>query len=284
MADPKNCFVLWWIIWGFFSIYFARINSWESRDPELVTSAATSSRQSWRRCKTAVNWPPVTAGNQQALGTGIICLDIACFPLLPFLSSVNIPLFFLFQWQQYWYCQNTPETHSALTSVLHKGLSGRDSRELPPYLMAEVNAAMCQPRGWELWSDQLWCPRAAGGCTPECLKIKEGPSSCAPAGQGLHMVVQGSSQGVGAVPWSSLVPMDKQSLPQCLGLYCLSGVTSCFNLDFPRASCGTRSLNPSVEFVCAAFAVPVHCDRKPNSVPNAPGTCRKTILEARAIF
>lgn len=60
---PKEllCSLMDGFFFFFFSTYFATFNSWESRDHELVTSAATWSRQSWRRCKT-VEWTdfPVT--------------------------------------------------------------------------------------------------------------------------------------------------------------------------------------------------------------------------------
>lgn len=123
---------------------------------------------------TQVNWLHygMSAWNQhsqQAPGRGTACMDITCFPLWPFPSSVNI----LLRWaliiinlysigQHFSYSQNIPETVSPLhlfqSSLCIKAhvvdFPGKDSNELPPFLTANVNTVMCQNGIWEHSSDQ----------------------------------------------------------------------------------------------------------------------------------
>lgn len=148
-----------------------------------------------------------------------------------------------------------PVTLHFLQSSLHKGtnawLSWKRQQGIASWSYGWSDC--CQLSVWEHWSDQQWCPRAAGGYTPKCLMLKneESLNSCTPDAQGLHMVVQGPSQG-SDLRWELCSEVlwhlwTSRALPQCLGLYWVPDVTSSFNLHSSRASCGTRSLNPSVE-------------------------------------
>lgn len=177
-------------IFFFKSTYVATFTSWENRDHELVTSAATCSRQSWRGCE-SMEWTdfPVPCSQgisvpnrlwEQELCVWISLVFHFCHFYLLLIFSWHEPFFSYSIWQRYSCSQNTPETLSPCTyfsplciKARVVDFPGKDSEELPPYLTAEVNAAMCQPSVWEHWSDQQGCSRAAGGSTPKCLTLKK---------------------------------------------------------------------------------------------------------------
>lgn len=124
--------------------------------------------------------------------------------------------------------------------------------------------------------------------------MKESLNSCTPDAQGLHVVVQGPAR---AQSWgrrwelcSQLSGTYGQAEPSLS-----AGVCTLYLMSPPpfiwivqERPVGQKFTSICSEFVCAAFSVLVHWDRdllrKPNSVPNAPGTYRKTILEARVTF
>lgn len=173
----------------------------------------------------------------------MMSLGITCFPLLPFLSSVNIPLtwalFSYSMWQQYSCSQNTPETRSPCTyfspfciKALIIDFPGKGGQELPLYLTSEVNAARCQPRVWEHWWDQQQCPRAAGGYTPKCLTLKKLWKVSVPALLIPRVCTWCSKGPVRGQIWGrrwelcselSSTYGQSRALPQCLGLvtWCL---------------------------------------------------------------